>query len=252
MLFFPIACFIGHFLVPTLGDDRTNWLITHRLFLIFTTLFAILGYVLFLVYSGVTVPAMYRAIGLWIVDFDIFLSYQLIAIVVLILALVIPFISFCKCSKYSHPTPRFIFDFIYTTVLLSSLIISSGYVMLGLFITEDMDCYYNPIFDQFYPPVRLARYLLGGWMVSTASIIFLFDIYHVTDERTEKDKQIYQMAAMQDHKLLPDGSVASSTYPRSDGFYTPTDMPLRHSVFILFVTVCVVFTLSVVITIGLS
>ena len=92
---------------------------------------------------------------------------------------------------------------------------------------------------------------MGGWIFCASSVFFLFDIYHVTDERTEKDKQIYQMAAMQDHKLLPDGSLASA-YPHSEGFYTPTDMPLRHSVFALFVIVCVISTVALVTTIGLS
>ena len=115
-----------------------------------------------------------------------------------------------------------------------------------------MHCYYNSFFAEFYPPARIARYIMGAWVFSASAVFFLFDIYHVTDERTEKDKQIYQMAAMQDHKLLPDGSLASSAYPRSEGFYTPTDMPLRNSVFALFVIVCVLFTVSLVTTIGIS
>ncbi|KAI6647258.1 Ferric-chelate reductase 1-like [Oopsacas minuta] len=252
MLLFPIACFIWHFLVPTLGDDRRIWFITHRLILFASSLLAIIAFVLFLVYSGLTVPPQYRVIGLWILDFDIFLSYQIIGIFVLILAIIIPFVSFAKCSKFNHPTPRFIFDLIYFYLLLFTIIVSNGYIMLGLFITESMNCYYNTIFDDFYPPSRISRYLMGAWIFCTATIFFLFDIYHVTDERIEKDKQIYQMAAMQDNKLLPDGSLASSAYPRSEGFYTPTDMPLRDSVFTVFVVICVIFSVSVVILVGLS
>ena len=147
---------------------------------------------------------------------------------------------------------RFAFDFIYFTLLVIAILLSSTYILIGLFILGDMHCYYNSFFDEFYPPARIAKYIMGGWLFCTSVIFFLFDIYHITDERTEKDKQIYQMAAMQDNKLLPDGSLASSTYPHSEGFYTPTDMPLRHSVFALFVIVCVIFTVALVTTIGLS
>ena len=110
MLFFPIACFIWHFLVPTLGDDRRTWFITHRLILLISSFLAIIGFVFFLIYSGLSIPARYRIIGLWILDYDILLSYQIFGVFVLCLAIVIPFVSIVKCSKYSHPTPRLVID----------------------------------------------------------------------------------------------------------------------------------------------
>ena len=76
--------------------------------LIISSFLAILAFVFFLIYSGLSVPARYRVIGLWIFDYDIYLSYQVFGVFVLSLAIVIPFVSIPKCSKYNHPTPRYV------------------------------------------------------------------------------------------------------------------------------------------------
>lgn len=252
VLAYPIAAFMWHFMVPTLGEDRRSWYVAHIVFILSSLFFSIVSFCMFYFNSAFAIPSQYRISGLWLFEDEIVVTYEAIGIAVLFMSFLTACICFCKFSKFKYPNPRFIFDVAYSICLYSTLLISTAYILIGLFITAELNCYSNPFFQTFYPPGRISRYIMGGWIFCAASIYFLFDIYHVTDERVEKDKQIYQMAAMQDHKLLPDGSLASTPYPQSDGFYTPTDMPLRKSVFAVFVTVCFIFSLSLIISVGLS